>query len=154
MKNRFKVLGIITLAAIIGFSMTGCNNGSTDNTPVLFELTVTGDLPSLETGYTVWGGSLMQGGTARTNVVATGMINVNSGRCVFYTAEGEQKMPNFSKPFNTDGEYVVGIAQAKTDGTQNPNHTYISDTVSFSKNDPSETLDFGNGSDADFELVP
>lgn len=147
MNNMFKVLGIIALTAIIGFSMTGCSNGSSDNTPVLFKLTVSGTLPQLEEGYAVWGGSLMQGGTDRTNVVATGMIT--GGSCIFYTAEGEQKLPNMAKPFNSEGEYIVGIAQAKLDGVQNPSHTYISDPVSFSKNDPNKTLDF-----ADFELVP
>jgi len=42
MKNTFKVLGIIALLAIIGFSMAACDNGSTSSGKPSFEGTWTG----------------------------------------------------------------------------------------------------------------
>jgi len=42
MKNLIKFFGIIALAAVIGFSMTGCQNGTTSGGPIMPIIAVTG----------------------------------------------------------------------------------------------------------------
>jgi len=84
MKNTIRIIGIIALLAVIGFSMVACDNGSTDAEGTF---TIT-DIPAAyngkyalfgardQSGFRIWG---TQGDDASGNMILT---KINNGKAV------------------------------------------------------------------------
>jgi hypothetical protein len=72
-----------------------------------FTLKVT-DLPTLQEGY-IWGASLLKESDI-DHPFATGGLP-NNGTYTFFHPGSDGRSPNFTKPFNTPGNYVVALAK-------------------------------------------
>jgi hypothetical protein len=78
-----------------------------DEPPPPFTLTVTG-LETLEAGK-IWGASLLKAEDI-DHPFATGGLPIN-GTYTFYHPGSDGRSPNYSKPFNTHGNYFVALAK-------------------------------------------
>jgi hypothetical protein len=171
MKSIWKILGIIALIAMFVCSLTGCPNPSNsdddddDDIPVIeegeigaytsgsgaFKVTVT----NLGTPKNkMWAASLMTG-TTQDTLVATAMSPVD-GTFTFYLPMEGLPMPNLKAPFETAGEYYVGLSDVDMDDPYNPANALLlhgldNEPVKITFNSDSHDWTFRK---ADFDRAP
>jgi hypothetical protein len=103
MKNAIKLFGVIALVAIIGFSMTSCDDSSDDNGGGAKSIKVTG-LDELKGSYYELGLATTVQKLENEDVVAyaTGIITSS-------TQTAQLLDPDTDKPWKGSGSYYVGV---------------------------------------------
>ncbi len=136
--TKFLWFALVLMLALV---FAGCEEPKDNEDPVQFKLTITG-LPAATNG--VWGVTLIAP-SAPTVPIATGMVSPGTGAALLSVADGTG-MPT-AEPFNTDGTYLVGLADTSLNGQTRSDFIYmpvlpVPGTLTFNKDNKEHSIGY------------